>query len=57
MDSRPTFKKFWQTDEVNCVLADGSAGNRLFVIHAGSEDGSVAGAQLIYESGHMSRVD
>jgi hypothetical protein len=31
-------------------IADGSAGNRLIVIHAGLEDGCVACAQLIYRA-------
>jgi hypothetical protein len=31
---------------VKSILADGNVGNRLIVIHAGSEDGFFLGAQL-----------
>jgi hypothetical protein len=50
IDSNLTFKKCWQTDEVKGVLADGSAKNRPTVVHAGSEDGFITGAQLMYST-------
>jgi hypothetical protein len=51
IESHLTFEEFWQTDEVKGVLADGNAQNRLTVFHARSEDGFVAGAQLLYKTG------
>jgi hypothetical protein len=48
--SNLTFKKCWQTNEVKTFLADGSAKNRPIVAHAGSEDGFVTGAQLMYST-------
>jgi hypothetical protein len=52
-DSNLIFKKSWQTAEVKGVLADGNAENRLIVVHAGSEDGFVAGSKLIYKAGSV----
>ena len=45
--SRP-FEKCGQTDDVKGVLADGGTQNKLTVVNTGSEDGSVAGGQLMH---------
>ena len=48
-DKNLMFEKCGRTDEVKGTLVHGSALNRLTVANTGSEDGSVAGAQLMYK--------
>jgi hypothetical protein len=43
-ESNVTYKRSWQTDEVQTVLADCNAGNTLTVIYAGSREGFFSGA-------------
>ena len=40
--------KWWQVVEVKGFFAESSAGTRLIVLHAGSENGFFAGGQLLY---------
>jgi transposase len=49
-----TFKKCWQSEEVKGVCADGNAGKRLIMVHAGSRAGFLQGAELIYKAGSVS---
>jgi len=38
---------------VKGVLEDGNTGNRLIVVHAGSDDGCIAGSHLLTEQGQL----
>jgi transposase len=54
VDSNITVDKCWQSNEVFGVLQNYSAGNRLVILHAGSKNGFVPGAKLVYKLGSTS---
>jgi hypothetical protein len=49
-----TFKKCWQSEEVKGVCADGNAGKRIIMVHAGSRADFLQGAGLIHRGGSES---
>lgn len=51
IDSCLTFETCCLKYEVKGVLEDGNTGNRLIVVHAGSENGCIAGSHLLTEQG------
>jgi hypothetical protein len=51
VDSNLTYKKCWQSVEVTGVCADGTAGNRLIMVHVGSSAGFLKYAELVYKAG------
>lgn len=54
VDNNLTFKKCWQSDDIPGVLTDTSSTNRLIVVSAGSANGFVKGAELIFKAGQAS---
>lgn len=54
VDSNLTFSKCWQHDKEFGVQANSSAGRRLIVVHAGSTNGFIPNAQLVYTAGSAS---
>ena len=54
VDSNITVDKCWQSNEVSGVLQNYSAGNRLVILHAGSKNGFIPGAKLLYKLGSTS---
>jgi len=54
VDSNITVNKCWQSNEVFGVLQNYSAGNRLVILHAGSKNGFIPGAKLLYKLGSTS---
>jgi hypothetical protein len=50
VENNLTLKECWQTDEAKTFLVDSSAKNSLIVVHAGSEDGFITDAQLMYST-------
>jgi hypothetical protein len=53
VDANLTFRKCWQSQDLPGVITNTSANNRLIVISAGSEDGFVEGALLIFKAGSV----
>lgn len=50
IDSNLTFQRCWQSPEVDGVLADMNAANRVIVVDIGSEDGFLKGGRLMYKA-------
>lgn len=53
IDSNLCFGKCWQAGKIR-ALTKKSAGNRLIIVHAGSQDGFIKGASLVFKSGTTS---
>lgn len=53
VDNNLTFGKCWSSDDVSGVLTNTSSSNRLIVVSAGSEDGFVHEATLIFRAGKV----
>ena len=51
IDSNLTFRKCWQHSDEFGAYSDTNSSNRLIVLLAGSENGSVPNSQLIYKAG------
>lgn len=51
VDNDITFKKCWQSDEISGIISNISSTGRLIVVHAGSENGFVKDAGLIFKAG------
>lgn len=54
MDNDITFKKCWQSDAVFGIIGNIGSTGRLIVVHAGSENGFVENAALIFKAGQTS---
>ena len=50
VDTLSTVAKCWQHKDVHGVMPPYSRGQRLIVVHAGSKNGFVEGAQLVYKA-------
>ena len=50
IDTAYTAKQCWQSKDTDGVLSPCNRGQRLIVVHAGSEDGFIPGARLIYKA-------
>ena len=50
IDTAYTAKRCWQSKDTDGVLSPRNRGQRLIVVHAGSEDGFIPGARLIYKA-------
>ena len=50
IDTAYTAKRCWQSKDTDSVLSPCNRGQRLIVVHAGSEDGFIPGARLIYKA-------
>lgn len=50
IDSNLTFQRCWQSPEVDGVLADMNASNRVIVVDIGSQDGFLKGGRLMYKA-------
>lgn len=50
IDSNLTFGKCWQDDKMTGVKVDINSKNRLIVVHAGSSNGFIDGAELVYKA-------
>ncbi|XP_046686779.1 piggyBac transposable element-derived protein 3-like [Homalodisca vitripennis] len=50
IDSNLTFQRCWQSLEVDGVLPDMNAANRVIVLDIGSQDGFLKGGRLIYKA-------
>lgn len=51
VDSNLTFQKCWQSEDVVGVLTTNRGDNRLIVVHIGSDEGFLQGAELIFKAG------
>lgn len=51
VDNNLTFKKCWQSSEVNGILTNTSSSNRLIVVHAGGKNGFVKNSLLVFKAG------
>jgi hypothetical protein len=54
VDSNLTFRKCWQGPGIRGVMDTVSGSNRLIVVHIGSKDGFLPGAQLAYKANSTS---
>lgn len=50
VDTSYTSKKCWQMDEMPGIIAPCNKGQRLIIVHAGSKEGFIPGALLIYKA-------
>ena len=50
IDSNLTFQKCWQDDKMTGVQVDVNSKNRLIVVHAGTANRFIPGAELIYKA-------
>jgi hypothetical protein len=56
VDSNPTFRKFWQNEEVLGVQTNVNSGHRLIMLHVEEINGFLPNAALIYKAGSATGV-